>query len=401
MRAKLGVEIRREARNHGRQILLFGPHALGFGGELGRGGVGLLPLNHDLQKSVLRLRFLPLEHRHLIPQRLELLRIRDRTRIQTILLALDLLIPQPDLALYPVLFPGGLGRLLPGDLEIRPELCELLSQLREPLSLRHGFFLMVEAANGAVVGLHLQELCQGRGVHIRAHRAERTPAYFTGHYRWTRDSARGVDGTANTNWGKPFRAKARYWVMEEQTAQDQRAREAELLLAVATGEVGALRELYRGFEKPLYSLAMRWLRDPDLAEELVQEVTIRIWRRAGSFNPEKGAAGSWIFGVARNVASDLANAAKRRPTPMDQLPESEGPWDDEASWTSWQVAQALKALPSEQKRIVEMAFVLQMTQSEIAQALSIPLGTVKTRLYAGLKKARLALAEVGLAGDAT
>jgi RNA polymerase sigma-70 factor, ECF subfamily len=187
--------------------------------------------------------------------------------------------------------------------------------------------------------------------------------------------------------------------MEETTAQAQRAREGELLLAVAEGEVGPLRELYRGFEKPLYSLAMRWLRDPDLAEELVQEVTIRIWKRAGSFNPEKGAAGSWIFGVARNVASDLAGAAKKRPTPMEELPETESPWDDEASWTSWQVAQGLKALPDEQRKVLEMAFVLQMTQSEIAESLHIPLGTVKTRLYAGLKKARVALADLGLAGE--
>lgn len=180
------------------------------------------------------------------------------------------------------------------------------------------------------------------------------------------------------------------------TAQAQRAREAELLLATASGDVTALKELYRGFERPLYSLAMRWLHDPDLAEELVQEVTIRIWKRAGSYDPQKGAASSWVFGTARNVASDLAKAAARRPTPVEEIREEASPWDEEASWTSWQVEQALKSLPVDQRKVVEMAFVLQMTQTEIAENLQIPLGTVKTRLYAGLKKARVALGDLGL-----
>jgi RNA polymerase sigma-70 factor (ECF subfamily) len=180
------------------------------------------------------------------------------------------------------------------------------------------------------------------------------------------------------------------------SAQAQRAREAELLLATANGDVNALKDLYRGFERPLYTLAMRWLHDPDLAEELVQEVTIRIWKRAGSYDPKKGAASSWVFGTARNVASDLAKAAARRPTPVEEIREEESPWDEEASWTSWQVDQALKSLPSDQRKVVEMAFVLQMTQSEIAESLDIPLGTVKTRLYSGLKKARAALGELGL-----
>ena len=187
--------------------------------------------------------------------------------------------------------------------------------------------------------------------------------------------------------------------MEATTAQAQRAREVELLLAVASGDTAALRELYRGFERPLYSLAMRWLRDPDLAEELVQEVTIRVWKRAKSYDPERGAPSSWIFGTARNVASDLAKAAAKRPTPVEEIREESTPWDEEASWTSWQVEQALKSLPPDQRKVVEMAFVLQMTQSEISESLHIPLGTVKTRLYAGLKKARVALAEIGLVSE--
>jgi RNA polymerase sigma factor (sigma-70 family) len=179
--------------------------------------------------------------------------------------------------------------------------------------------------------------------------------------------------------------------------QTQRSHENELLQAVATGDTEALRELYRSFERPLYSLGRRWLQDPSLAEELVQEVTVRIWRRAKNFDPARGAAGSWIFGVARNVASDLATARKKRPIPVEDFPtEAAEPWDEEGAWTSWHVSQALRTLPLDQQKVVELAYVIQMTQTEIAQTLGIPLGTVKTRLYAALRKLRGSLGDMGV-----
>src|SRR5918992_5540059 len=106
--------------------------------------------------------------------------------------------------------------------------------------------------------------------------------------------------------------------MSDRTATHQQLQtsENELLLKVAQGDVDALRMLYRAFERPLFTLGIRWLNDPTLAEELVQEVTLRVWRRAAKFDPERGAAGSWIFGVARNVASDLARQRARNPIPV-------------------------------------------------------------------------------------
>ena len=183
-----------------------------------------------------------------------------------------------------------------------------------------------------------------------------------------------------------------------QTTALQRRREAELLQDVARGNTDALRRLYRTFERPLYTLGMRWLHDQALAEELVQEVTLRIWRRASSFDPSRGAAGSWIFGVARNVAADLARARDRTPTPIgDPLVSVHAqPWNEESSWQQWQVATAVQSLPIEQQRIIHLAYVLQFTQSEIARALDIPLGTVKTRLYQGLRALRPKLAEIGI-----
>ena len=175
------------------------------------------------------------------------------------------------------------------------------------------------------------------------------------------------------------------------------ADEDSLLTAVGRGDVDALRALYRSFERPLYALGIRWLNDPKLAEELVQEVTLRVWRRASRFDPERGASSSWIFGIARNVAADLARARARAPVPVAETPDRAAPWDEERAWTAWEVARAVALLPEDQRRVVELAYANQMTQSEIAAALGIPLGTVKTRLYTALRKLRAIFAERGIA----
>jgi RNA polymerase sigma-70 factor, ECF subfamily len=180
-----------------------------------------------------------------------------------------------------------------------------------------------------------------------------------------------------------------------------RVDEDQLLQAVARGDVDALRVLYRSFERPLYALGIRWLNDPKLAEELVQEVTLRVWRRASRFDPDRGASSSWIFGIARNVASDLARARSRAPVPVAEAPEQVAPWDEDRAWTAWEVARAVAELPEDQRRVVDLAYANQMTQSEIAAELGIPLGTVKTRLYAGLRKLRAIFAERGIAPEGT
>ena len=179
--------------------------------------------------------------------------------------------------------------------------------------------------------------------------------------------------------------------------QALRADEDSLLAAVGRGDVDALRMLYRSFERPLYALGIRWLNDPKLAEELVQEVTLRVWRRASRFDPELGASSSWIFGIARNVAADLARARARAPVPVADTPDRAAPWDEERASTAWEVARAVALLPEDQRRVVELAYANQMTQSEIAAALGIPLGTVKTRLYTALRKLRAIFAERGIA----
>lgn len=185
--------------------------------------------------------------------------------------------------------------------------------------------------------------------------------------------------------------------MRATTKTAQQLEEAQLLQRVARGEADALRAVYRAFERPLYTLGIRWLQDPSLAEELVQEVTLRVWRRASNFDPDRGAASSWIFGVARNVAADLARSRGKRPVPVADVPvESREPWNEESAWVAWQVAQAIRTLPLEQQKILTLAYVHQFTQSEIGLALSIPLGTVKTRLYKALRELKVKLTDMEL-----
>ena len=177
-------------------------------------------------------------------------------------------------------------------------------------------------------------------------------------------------------------------------------REDQLVLAVAKGDAGALRELYRAFERPLFSLGVRWYGDRELAEELVQEVTLRVWRKADGYDPRKGSASAWIFGVARNVATDLFRSRRRHPTPVEDVaPPMTEPWNEEAAWLAWEIGKAIRRLPLEQQKVIELAYVCQFTHSEIANTLEIPLGTVKTRIQLALGKLETSLVRSGIVGQ--
>jgi RNA polymerase sigma-70 factor (ECF subfamily) len=162
--------------------------------------------------------------------------------------------------------------------------------------------------------------------------------------------------------------------------------EEDLLQAVGRGDSVSLRALYKNFEGPLFALGFRWYGDRDLAEELVQDVTLRVWRKAATYDPLKGRASAWIFGIARNAATDLARARSRRPVPVEEVPVAETPWEQDSAWYAWEVAKAVRALPEEQQKVVTLAFVHQYTHSEIAESLGVPLGTVKSRIRAALGK---------------
>ena len=166
----------------------------------------------------------------------------------------------------------------------------------------------------------------------------------------------------------------------------------QLLAQIAEGDSSAFETLYRRYARPLLGLALRRLGDRGRAEDAVQEAFASVWRSARSYRPERGRAAPWLYAVARNAIVDRSRA--RTETPMEPADEPSGdPRPDERTeqeWVAWRVHRALEELPEHERRLIELAYWGGLSQSEIADLLAIPLGTVKTRTRAAL--ARLAAA---------
>jgi RNA polymerase sigma-70 factor (ECF subfamily) len=176
----------------------------------------------------------------------------------------------------------------------------------------------------------------------------------------------------------------------------------EALVALAArSEQSALAELYDRYGRPAYGLALRILRDQALAEDAVQEAFLGVWRTAGRFVPERGKASTWIMTLVHRRAVDLVRREERRRTEtLEQAPEPEatGAVDEEA-WLRLQrerVQAALKRLPDQQREALELAYYGGFTQSELADRLGQPLGTIKSRMFLGLSRLRELLGEPGL-----
>jgi len=167
------------------------------------------------------------------------------------------------------------------------------------------------------------------------------------------------------------------------------ATDADLLGLVAAGDRDAFDLLYHRYVRSVYGLALRRLRDRSHAEDAVQEVFAAIWRSAGTYRPERGAATPWIYAVARNAIVDRFRSAG--PAPVAELPElvsdEAGPAERaESSYVSWRVNRALEELPRRERDVLELAYWSGMSQSEIAAYMNIPLGTVKTRTRSALAR---------------
>jgi RNA polymerase sigma-70 factor (ECF subfamily) len=167
--------------------------------------------------------------------------------------------------------------------------------------------------------------------------------------------------------------------------------DAELLARVGEHDSEAFEILYGRYVRPVFSLALRRLGDRGHAEDAVQEAFAAIWRSASTYRPERGAAGGWLYTVARNAIVDRLR--RNGPAADSELPElasyEAGP-DQQAedSFVSWRVHRALEELPPREREVIELAYWSGMSQSEVADYLGLPLGTVKTRTRSGL--ARLA-----------
>jgi RNA polymerase sigma-70 factor (ECF subfamily) len=165
--------------------------------------------------------------------------------------------------------------------------------------------------------------------------------------------------------------------------------DAELIGLVADGDHRAFEELHRRYARPVLGIALRRIGDRGRAEDATQDTFASLWRSAGRFDPTRGKATSWLFTVARNAIID---GLRRRPdatveSPPDVAEPGPGPDDAaESEWVTWRVHRALETLPDHERTLVELAYWSGLSQSEIADHLEIPLGTVKTRTRSALSR---------------
>ena len=183
---------------------------------------------------------------------------------------------------------------------------------------------------------------------------------------------------------------------ERQPPAAEECSDGELLQRIAAGDREAFDVLYRRFVRPVFALAMRRLGDRGRAEDATQETFASVWRSAASYRPERGAGAPWLYAVARNAIVDRTRARSEPPVEAPDEPSSElGPPEEaERSWLAWRVHRALQELPDHERPLLELAYWSGLSQSEIAEFLNIPLGTVKTRTRSALGRLADALEEL-------
>jgi RNA polymerase sigma-70 factor (ECF subfamily) len=169
----------------------------------------------------------------------------------------------------------------------------------------------------------------------------------------------------------------------------------DLISLVQTNDAEAFATLYDRHSRAAHSLAYRMMGERQAAEDLVQDAFLKLWRSAARYRPERGSVRSWLLAIVHNQAIDqLRSLSSRRR--MQEKVEASAPkvQPSEAFSESWrnaqreQIREALKGLPAEQLKVLELAYFSGYKQVEIAELLGLPLGTVKGRMRLGLKKMR-------------
>ena len=176
----------------------------------------------------------------------------------------------------------------------------------------------------------------------------------------------------------------------------ERSSDGELLQRIAGGDREAFDVLYHRFVRPVFALALRRLGDRGRAEDATQETFTSIWRSAASYRADRGPGAPWLYAVARNAIVDRARARSETPAEVpDEASSEPGPSDEaESSWLAWRVHRAMQELPEHERPLLELAYWSGLSQSEIADFLNIPLGTVKTRTRSALGRLADALEEL-------
>lgn len=182
-------------------------------------------------------------------------------------------------------------------------------------------------------------------------------------------------------------------------AGDRQSEDGDLVRRMASGDKEACSKLYDRFSRPLYSVAFRILNDQAEAEDIVQDVFLTLWNKAGSFDIVRGSAFGWAVTLTRNRAIDRVRTRRRRSTLLSESVVEDVPGGSSSAdpdsvddlmlkEKATAVRAALSTLPREQVHALELAFFSGLTQQEIASRLSEPLGTVKARIRRGLLKLR-------------
>jgi RNA polymerase sigma-70 factor (ECF subfamily) len=186
-----------------------------------------------------------------------------------------------------------------------------------------------------------------------------------------------------------------------ETSPDRLSGDGALLTAIQARDPDALGHLYDQYGRLAFALAYRMLGERGVAEDVVQEAFLNVWRRAESFQPGRGSVRSWLLSIVHNLAIDRRRGRYRRELsdlPLEvvdySLEDANDPFETVAeSLAADQVRAALSALPDDQRQAIELAYFAGLTHHEIAERLDAPLGTVKGRLRLGLRKLRAVLGD--------
>ncbi len=186
---------------------------------------------------------------------------------------------------------------------------------------------------------------------------------------------------------------------KENTVEFIALSDEEIVARLMDGESGAMGALYDRYARLVFSLALKILNDSGAAEEVVQEVFVKVWRRAPEYSSERGKFSSWLTGIAHNHAIDELRRRRVRPSASNDesaaaevIDESPAPLDMAMqSLERRRIVDALAEIPAEQRRVIEMAYFEGFTQQEISDRLHEPLGTVKTRMRLGMQKLKALL----------
>jgi RNA polymerase sigma-70 factor (ECF subfamily) len=187
--------------------------------------------------------------------------------------------------------------------------------------------------------------------------------------------------------------------MSRKIGPDSAALSASIVRIAEHGDREAFAGLFSYFAPRVKSYLLRLGAVPEAAEELAQETLLTVWRRAASFDPDRAAASTWIFTIARNLRIDLSRRDGRAPPLDDPSNFNPGPPEPDEALVAGEdqkrIAEALASLPPEQAQVINLAFFADKPHSEIAGELGLPLGTVKSRLRLAMARLRSALGESG------